>query len=380
MFKYVYTNPDGDLLFDEDFTALGRIGKNIAEPLLEEMIPMPEGTTFVLLPDRQGIVMKFESFIPYPYPENMPVGVLLPQGYTRTLMPSFAEPAPGDQILPDYGYTMVGYKEGQFYVAAIKTNEDKKWNPKFYNTEDLPGKINKMKNRFPKNVLVKELSNYASNDSCFAAQNIFYERWEGGIPVSPNYYKKTADEIAELGINHLKEDDSIISFGLGFEGEPSLQAGLIADGIKKIRKKTSKGKINCNTSGGNTAGIKEIVDAGIDSLRVTINSGLQATYNAYFKGRNYSLEDVKNSLCYAAEKNCSTYLNLLVMPGVTDTKKEIEKLKNFIKESKVKKVKFSNLNVDPDQYLDKIVIEEEALGVLFLKEVLEAEMLDSNDE
>ena len=398
MFSYVYTNSAGDLLIDQEFQSLGRTGRNIVEPLPEDMIPMPEGATFVLIPDRKSIVMKFDSFIPYPFPENMPVGALLPQGYTRTLLPSFLGPGAEDPILPLFGYTMVGYRDGQFYVAAMKTDEDKKWNPKFFDTEDLPQKINKMKNIFPKNSLVKHLSNCAINYSCFTAQNIFYRRWEGGIPVSPVCnanclgcislqpsescpspqqritFIPSPDEIAELGIYHLQEEDSIISFGQGCEGEPSLQAGVIAEAIKKIRQVTKKGTINCNTNAGYTKGIKEMVDAGIDSLRVSINSGKEESYNAYYMPVNYSLKDVGNSLRYAAENNCYTYLNLLVLPGVNDTEEEIEKLIEFVKENKVKEVQFRNLNIDPDRYLDKLSIKEEALGIQALKEILEKEI------
>ena len=400
MFSYVYTNEAGDLFVDDQFQALGRTGKDIVEPLPEEMIPMPEGATFVLIPDRKPVVMKFDSFIPYPYPENKPVGAILPQGYTRTLMPAFLEPEEGDQILPLFGYTMVGYRDGEFYVAAMKTDEDKKWNPEHFNTQDLSQRINKMKNIFPKNALVKHLSNCAINYSCFTAQNIFYKRWEGGIPVSPVCnanclgcislqpseccpspqdritFVPTVAEIAQLGIYHLQEEDSIISFGQGCEGEPTLQSKVIAESIKKIRETTKVGTINCNTNAGYTKGIKEIVDAGIDSLRVSINSAVEETYNSYYMPGNYSLADVGNSLKYAAENNCYTYLNLLVLPGVNDTEEEIEKLVEFIKDNKVKEVQFRNLNIDPDRYLDKISIKGEALGILALKEILEKELLE----
>lgn len=398
MFSYVYTNEDGDLFVDEEFQALGRTGKEIVEPLPEEMIPMPEGATFVLLPDRKPIVMKFDSFIPYPYPENQPVGAILPQGYTRTLLPAFLEPEPEDQILPLFGYTMVGYRDGNFYVAAMKTDEDKKWNPEYFNTPDLPQKINKLKNIFPKNSLVKHLSNCAINYSCFTAQNIFYRRWEGGIPVSPVCnanclgcislqpseccpspqerikFVPKPEEIAELAAGHLTEDDSIISFGQGCEGEPTLQSRVIAEAIKKIREKTKKGTINCNTNAGYTKGIMEIVDAGIDSLRVSINSAKEETYNSYYMPGAYSLKDVGESLRYAAKKDCYTYLNLLLFPGVNDTEEEIRALIDFIKENQVKEVQFRNLNIDPDRYLDKINITGEALGIPALKEILETEI------
>ena len=182
------------------------------------------------------------------------------------------------------------------------------------------------------------------------------------------------EDITQLGIYHLQNDDSIISFGQGCEGEPTLQSKVIAESIKIIRENTKAGTINCNTNAGYTKGIKEIVDAGIDSLRVSINSAVEETYNSYYMPGNYTLKDVGNSLRYASENNCYTYLNLLVLPGVNDTEEEIEKLVEFTRENKVKEIQFRNLNIDPDRYLDKINIKSEALGILALKEILEKEL------
>ena len=268
MFSYVYTDENGDLFVDEEFQALGRTGQNIVEPLPEEMIPMPEGATFVLLPERKPVVSKYDSFIPYPYPENLLVGAILPQGYTRTLLPAYMAPDKGESVLPLFGYTMVGYKDGKFYVAAVKTDEDRKWNPEYYNTEDLSRRINKLKNIFPKNALVKHLSNCAVKYSCFTAQNIFYRRWEGGLPVSPVCnaqclgcislqpsescpspqerikFVPSESDASELALYHLQDEDSIISFGQGCEGEPTIQAELIAKIIRNVREKTDAGTIN----------------------------------------------------------------------------------------------------------------------------------------
>jgi len=130
---------------------------------------------------------------------------------------------------------------------------------------------------------------------CCTAQNLFYRRWEAGVPVSPvcnaNCYgcislqpaeccpspqsridfKPTPQEIAEVGTYHLEyAPEGIISFGQGCEGEPSLAADNIAAGIKIIRTKTSAGQININTNAGYTEGIKKIVDAGLDTMRVSI--------------------------------------------------------------------------------------------------------------
>ena len=400
MFHYIYTDEEGELVAaDTDFQALGRSGNDIVEPLPEEMIPMPPGATFVLIPDRQPIVSKFNSFVPYPFPENRMVGVILPQGYTRTLLPAFILPLPTEteegeitpppQVdpLPLYGYTMAAWNpaDERFYVAAIKTDEDRKWNPTHYNTADLPGRINKMKNRFPKNRLIKHLANCATNYSCFTAQNVFYQRWEGGLPVSPACnanclgcislqpseccpapqeritFIPTAEEGAQVMIDHLeKGEEAIMSFGQGCEGEPSLQAGLIADIIRRTRAVTAKGTINANTNAGNTAGIREMVDAGIDSLRVSLNSARPESYQRYYQPSNYTLEDVAASLRYAADKGCYTYLNLLFFPGFNDREEEVAALIDFVEKTGVKEIQFRNLNIDPDRYMATVSPLDEA--------------------
>lgn len=396
MFSFVYSNENGDVLVDEEFQALGRSGENIVEPLEEEMIPMPEGSTFVLIPDKVPIVSKFESFIRYPN-ENQMVAALLPQGYTRTLLPAFIKEE-NKNPLPLYGYTMLAWKDDKFYVAAKKTDVDLTWNPKNYSTKDLKDKINKVKNRFPKNRLIQHLSNCASNYSCFTAQNVFYDRWEGGVPVSPICnahclgcislqeselcpspqeritFIPSVEEVSELLNFHLKDKDSIISFGQGCEGEPSMQSDLIAESIKQTREINKAGTINMNTNAGYTQGIKKIVDAGIDSLRVSINSANPDNYKAYYRPSGYTLENVAESLRYAAENGVYTYLNLLLFPGLNDTIEEIEYLIDFVKNNKIKAIQFRNLNIDPDFYMEKIRPEGDCIGILEFINVLQQEI------
>ncbi len=398
MFSYVYTDDNGDVFVDEEFQALGRSGNQIVEPLEEEMIPMPDGATFILIPERTPIVSKFNSFIRYPFPENQQVGVILPQGYTRTLLPAFTKEEEQAKPLPLFGYTMVAHRDGQFYVAAVKTDEDATWNPEHYNTDDLPKKINALKNRFPKNKLVKHLSNCAIHYSCFTAQNIFYRRWEGGIPVSPACnadclgcismqsseccpapqqritFVPEVNEMVELMVYHLQSDDAIISYGQGCEGEPSLQSERIAESITLTREQTQKGTINANTNAGYTKGIKKMIDAGIDSLRVSLNSMVAKNYEAYYKPNGYTLDQVSESLLYADQKGCYTYLNLLLFPGVNDTHQEAEALIDFVRKNKVKEIQFRNLNIDPDYYTNTMDADAEPLGITTLIAIINQEL------
>ena len=37
-----------------------------------------------------------------------------------------------------FGYTAVAFMDGQLWVAAQRTDELEKWDPRFYNTPELP--------------------------------------------------------------------------------------------------------------------------------------------------------------------------------------------------------------------------------------------------
>ena len=334
------------------------------------------------------------------YPgEGWVMGALLPQGYTRTLLPAFMNQEGADS-LPLFGYSAVFAQDGELYVAAVPTDEDYKWNPRFFNTDELAELVEGLKNKFPENRLLKQLGHCALEYGCFTAQNIFYHRWEGGIPVSPVCnarclgcislqpseccpspqsrltFVPTVQEVVELAVHHLQEaEDGIISFGQGCEGDPSMQAELIAEAITEIRRQTSNGTINMNTNAGNTEGIKKIVDAGIDSLRVSLNSGTDAVYNAYYRPTNYTLDNVRQSLRYAADHGVYTYLNLLTFPGINDCADEVESLLQLVQDCGVKAIQVRNLNIDPETMKPILaLLQGEPLGVPAFLEILEEQL------
>lgn len=399
MFQFVYADEDGNGYIDEDYFGLGLLGASFVEPGEEELIPLPEGASLTMIPNRTPVVIDDEDrFVFYPE-EGWVMGALLPQGYTRTLLPAFVN-QDGSPGLPLFGYSAVFAQDGELYVAAVPTDEDYKWNPQYFNSEDLEERVETLQKKFPENRLLKQLGHCALTYGCFTAQNIFYHRWEGGIPVSPVCnarclgcislqpseccpspqsrltFVPTVQEIAEIAVNHLQDaEDGIISFGQGCEGDPSMQADVIADAIRAIRKQTDCGTINMNTNAGNTEGIRKIVDAGIDSLRVSLNSGTDGVYNAYYRPVNYSLENVRQSLRYAADNGVYTYLNLLTFPGINDSSDEVESLLQLVKECNVKAIQVRNLNIDPETM--KPIVEQltgEALGVPAFLNILAEEL------
>lgn len=407
LFSLVYANQAGQLFDYPGLEAAGRLGDRWVEPLPEEFIPLPAGATLTMLPGRYALGIhprtgRFEILSRDPSTHKRQpawaVGALLPQGYTRTLLPGFVRPEES-QPLPLLGYTAVAFKDGQFYAAAAATDEDRRWNPRYYNTGDLEEKVQAKLQAFPGNRILRQLAKCSLEYGCFTAQNIFYGRWEGGIPCSPVCnaaclgcislqpsqccpapqnridFVPAAAEIAEIAVPHLANDEAIISFGQGCEGEPVLQADVLSEAITRIRQSQGQGTLNLNTNAGYTKGVARLVKAGLDAMRVSLISPTPEIYHAYYRPRGYDLGDVASSLRLAAGQGVQTSLNLLAFPGVTDREEEIEALLQFAADCQVQAIQLRNLNIDPDLYLAAIPQPRgEILGFPALLQILAEEL------
>ncbi len=142
-----------------------------------------------------------------------------------------------------------------------------------------------------------------------------------------------------------------------------MAAETIASAIEQIRKATSRGTININTNAGYTEGIRQIVTAGLDSMRVSIISARPDTYQAYYRS-NYTLEHVKASIAFAKQQGVYVSLNMLSFPGLNDRPEEAAAWEDFIAETQVDMIQMRNLNIDPDEFLAIMPPEtERPLGV-----------------
>lgn len=399
----LYSDKKGRMYDYPGISAAGRTGRHFTDLAEEEMIPLPEGAALVSIPGGIPVgINKAGSFNPITAglrgEPAFAVGALLPQGYTRTLLPAFRRWE--NKPLPLFGYAAVGWKEGRVYVAALQTDEDDKWNPVHYSTPELKDLVDKASQQFGDNPIIGQLGNCALNYRCFTAQNIFYRRWEGGIPVSPACnagclgcislqpaeccpspqnrisFIPTARQIAEVAVPHLAgAEDAIISFGQGCEGEPSLADRQVAEAILLIRRETESGTVNMNTNAGFTKGIANICRAGIDALRVSTVSARDDIYTAYYSPQGYRWADVCASVALARGEGVFVSLNLLTFPGLTDLPEQVEDLVEFIRKYDVNMVQIRNLNIDPDFLADRLPLpDKEPLGINSLLEVLSQEL------
>lgn len=386
MVTALFADEHGEIFDSPGSLAVGRSGNRLLPLAEKDLILLPEGSELMFLPGRSAV--RWQDGKTHKLPEKgLAVAVMLPVGYTRTLLPAFIR-GENPPVLPLYGYAAAALVNDEIYVAAVKSDDNEKWNPYVYNTPNLKQKVNRLKRRFPDNRLVQHLAHCSLTWHCCTAQNLFYHRWEAGIPSSPVCnahcfgcislqpaeccpspqsrieFRPTAQEVAEIGLYHLTAPkDPMISFGQGCEGEPSLAAETLAAAVRTIRRETTRGMININTNAGYTEGIKALVDAGLDSMRVSIISAVEDTYQAYYRS-NYSLADVKASIAYAKRHGVYVSINMLFFPGLNDSAPELAAWEEFIKETQIDMIQLRNLNVDPDELLKVMPpLHAEACGV-----------------
>lgn len=131
----------------------------------------------------------------------------------------------------------------------------------------------------------------------------------------------------------------------------------IRESIIEIRKHTTKGSININTNGSKTDAVKALCEVGLNSMRVSMNSARKNIYTAYYIPNNYQFEDLIESLKIARSFGAWTSINYFVFPGMTDSVEEYEALRKFIKETDLCMIQWRNFNIDPDWYLEKLMLQ-----------------------
>lgn len=391
MITALYADERGEIFDCPGYAGLGRTGDQDILLTKEDLVLLPQSADLMFLPGRLALGLRGGKIEPL---RGRAVAAILPAGYTRTHLPSFKK-AQGEAMLPLYGYTAVVLYQEKLYAAAVYTDENAKWDPSNYNTHELKKLVQRTKKDLPNNRIVAQVGNCSLKWHCCTAQNLFYRRWEAGIPVSPACnancfgcislqpseccpspqnridFTPTPKEIAEVGIYHLENaPEAIISFGQGCEGEPSLAAVNVAAGMELIRARTKRGQININTNAGYTEGIKKIVDAGLDTMRVSIISARKDSYQSYYRA-NYTLDEVKASIAYAKTAGVYVSLNLLLFPGFNDREEELTAWKEFLAVTKIDMIQLRNLNLDPDAFLEIMPkAQGKTLGVkTFIKEL-----------
>jgi wyosine [tRNA(Phe)-imidazoG37] synthetase (radical SAM superfamily) len=383
-YKLLLADPKGRVVEHPWLLASLRSDESILPPR-GRPIPLPENAKLAHLPGRLPVgidpetgepvlVREFEldgkKFTPHA------VGAVLPPGFTRTYLPG--EVKADGPVLPQWAYTAAAWGKSGPVVWAVHTDRRKHWTPDRFSTPEVKVLVKEHLARFPNNQVLKQLKTCALVYRCFTSQNVFYARDEGAIPASimcnaacvgcisdqpedgpPASHERmdhgpTPEEMADIAVYHLEHAPgrTMVSYGQGCEGEPLTRWKAIADSIKLIRARTQHGSININTNASLTKGLSALYDAGLDAVRVSLNSAVKDLYEAYYLPKKYTWEDVEASIALSRERGAYVALNLLLFPGVTDRQGEAEALLKLVKKYRIDQIQTRPLAIDPIQYID----------------------------
>jgi pyruvate-formate lyase-activating enzyme len=376
-----YCDARGRIYYDTAFTPLAD-GGVIREAQADELIPAPPGSVEMILPGRRALTRSGTRARKYA------LAVMLPAGYTRLLVPAFEKESDAPP-LPLYGYTFAAVVGDELHVAAMRTDESEDWQPRSFEPGELERLLDARIALDQRNRVLRQLALCSREYGCFTAQNVFLERGEAALPVSPACnarcigciseqepesgfvspqarvtYENIASELARIATHHLERvPDGIVSFGQGCEGEPLLRSIAIASAIEKIRAARQNGTINLNTNASMPRALARCIDAGLQAVRVSLNSFREQVYSAYYRPAGYALGDVLESIRLAVRSGLRVSLNLLTHPGVTDDADEIAAMTAFLREVPVMMIQTRTLNIDPDVYFTTVGRPGDPLGM-----------------
>lgn len=383
----VYANDKGEIKNFPGLYMAGRSGNFFCKPHLDDLIPLPEGSELFLLPDRRPIgvspgaddPMVFDHAPDAPGETIQAVAAFMAPAHTAIQSAAY-EPARNDLApLPLFAYTAVGWLKGRFWVSAFRSDPDNRQDARCFDPEKIKKKTVRLLKKNPQNRLIQHLGKCCLTYGCPAARNYFLGRWEAPLPTSPicnarcvgcislqpsgccpatqdriNFVPRVS-EIAAIAVPHLQHaPDAIVSFGQGCEGEPLLQAVVLEKAIRSIRARTQRGTININSNASLPAKIKLLAEAGLDSLRVSLNSARAEYHARYYRPVDFSFADVLESIDIMKMAGKFVSLNYFILPGFSDDPDEFAALCRLIEEHRPDLIQLRNLNMDPDWYLETV--------------------------
>lgn len=386
----VYADTEGNIFDLPGLRMAGRSGRFLHPVDPVDLIPIPEGSELFVIPGRMPVGWDQdvdEMVVLDELPDGskgvpQAVAAFMAPAYTQTAMTawhrdeSISNEAP---ILPLFAYTAVGWWKGRFWAAGFRSDRDKRQDFNKFDRQRIRKKTLAALKRSRENRLIQHLGKCSLTYGCPAARNYFLERWEAPLPTSPVCnanclgclslqpedgppstqeritFVPRVSEVLEIATGHLNRTrKGIVSFGQGCEGEPLMQGKLLAKSVRAIREKTEKGTINLNSNASRPEHVAAMVESGLDSIRISMNSVRENYYMSYYRPSSYTREKVLESWRIMKEAGRHVSLNLFVMPGLTDEMAEIDRISELIERYGLDLIQLRNHNIDPDWYLDEI--------------------------
>ncbi|MEF3168520.1 MAG: radical SAM protein [Deltaproteobacteria bacterium] len=385
--RLVFADETGSI-YDHPFLRLaGRSGRTVFPLSSQDLIPLPEGSELFVLPGRLPVGWDGKTDRPVILDKNpfqrrgkaQAVAAFVSPAHTQTALAAWERARDGLSPLPLFAYTAVGWWQGRFWAAAFRSDPDPRQDFRRFDLEEVRARTLKALRKGRGNRLIQHLGKCSLTYGCPAARNYFHGRFEAPLPTSPFCnarclgcislqgeggppapqdrigFVPTPEEIAGVAVPHLaRVKQAIVSFGQGCEGEPLLQGETIGKAIRLIRAATNRGTINLNTNASLPRVAERLVEAGLESVRISMNSVREQYYTAYYRPKGYGYSDVLESWRIFKQAGLFVSLNLFVTPGFTDEEDELERLSECIESQGLDLIQLRNHTIDPDWYLEEI--------------------------
>ncbi len=367
---------------------VGMSGRHFRTIPPADLIRLPDDAQLFMMPQRQAVGIHRKTGRLTVLEDAWAVAAFLPPTYTQLYLSAYVK-QPDAPRLPLKSYAAVGWRQGAYYVAATKIDTAVKHRASSFRGVPLRTRVEDVKKQFPNNRLIAHHADVcALRYGCANAKNFFLGRLEAPIAIagacnanclgcisfqpaqsiaSPQdrlAFVPTVQEIVEMALAHLRRTaDGIVSFGQGCEGEPLLYGHLIADAIREIRRQTASGVLHINTNASRPEMLEKLFDAGLDSVRISLNSVQSELYQRYYRPNHYTLDDVLRSISLACERKKFVSMNYFVFPGMTDSLPEVESLERLLATRPIRLIQWRNFNIDPSWYLEEVCRDYDAPAI-----------------
>ena len=356
-------------------------GRGVVRPTKADLIELPPGSDLFVLPGRSPMGFRRHgrsgpAEAPERLGEGTAVAAFLAPAWLRHMLP--AAHGDGGPLLPLYAYCAVGFADDRFWVPAERIDPDIRQDLENFDLDEVAGNVRARTAADPANDLLRHVGDCATVRACPAARNYFLGRWEAPLPTSgacnsacigciseqpddrtPTFgrigFNPTPQALSDLAVPHLQAAErAVVSFGQGCEGEPLLRGDALVDAIQRMRAGSRRGTINLNTNGSRPDVVERMCKAGLNAIRVSMNSARKTTYDRYYLPRGYSFEDVVQTLAVCRRHGVHTSINWLAFPGVSDREAEVAAMEALAQHVELDLIQVRNLNIDPELYLQSL--------------------------
>lgn len=378
--RLVMADKQGRIYDDPRLLMVCRRGGQWGTPRPDDLMPLPEESELFLLPGRRALGLDPDTgrLAPPDGDAQLAVAAFAAPAHTLSAHPAY-QTEPQAPLLPLFAYGAVGFAHGRFYLCARKVDSDPRQEFRRIPRSRIEQGARRLLREHGGNRLVRHiLDNCVARYDCPAARNFALGRYEAPLPtsrvcnarcvgciseqqaasplrVTPQCrlaFTPTPEEVAEVMRIHARRETRapVYSFGQGCEGDPLMNPDLLVESVRLFRADGGPGTVNCNSNASRPEAVARLAEAGLTSLRVSLNSAREELYCRYYRPLDYALDDVRQSIRAARTRGVWVSLNLLFFPGLTDTEEELEALARLVGENGVSMIQWRNLNIDPEWY------------------------------